>query len=376
MAPESKSDRLDDLLTATRDYRQDLAIQIEQRADALSGEVESLREAAAVLTGKPLEADQPPAEASPVAEEMQRRLIEARQEIDRLKRQLPASIRVPRNAPTITLRQGGTRESPMPLFGIPVDLREEALKRMGKEYRVAIMAGCFVFEPVTEERDVEVDAKTGVVEDVKPPPGVTAGPGVSPPPFVPRDTPPTMEEVRDAARELKEFNYQSLGRHLGFMSDDVAYSRDDPQVTKTRRLLMPHVEALVEKGILTRTGGVTGRHVRWTWNKPESNSGPQRKPRSEQEVTKAIRAVADRPEKRGRTVAKTGKKQRVSHPEVRKLIDDAKKAGAYSVRMTGGGHWEIMAKAIGPKVIISNTPSDTRGLLDDRARLRKAGLDM
>jgi hypothetical protein len=337
MAPESKSDRLDDLLTATRDYRQDLAIQIEQRADALSGEVESLREAAAVLTGKPLEADRPPAEASPVAEEMQRRLIEARQEIDRLKRQLPASIRVPRNAPTITLRQGGTRESPMPLFGIPVDLREEALKRMGKEYRVAIMAGCFVFEPVTEERDVEVDAKTGVVEDVKPPPGVTAGPGVSPPPFVPRDTPPTMEEVRDAARELKEFNYQSLGRHLGFMSDDVAYSRDDPQVTKTRRLL---------------------------------------KPRSEQEVTKAIRAVADRPEKRGRTVAKTGKKQRVSHPEVRKLIDDAKKAGAYSVRMTGGGHWEIMAKAIGPKVIISNTPSDTRGLLDDRARLRKAGLDM
>lgn len=76
---------------------------------------------------------------------------------------------------------------------------------------------------------------------------------------------------------------------------------------------------------------------------------------------------------RGGTVAGTGKKQVVSHPEVRKVLDVVRnQLGPDSYEMTPSGHWAIHAPK--GRVMIAGTPSSSRSVLNDRARLRRAGI--
>lgn len=76
----------------------------------------------------------------------------------------------------------------------------------------------------------------------------------------------------------------------------------------------------------------------------------------------------------GGPVSGTGKKQVVSHPEVRKIITVVQnQIGADKVKMTPSGHWQCDCPN-GSKVLIAGTPSSTRTLLNDRARLRRAGI--
>lgn len=64
----------------------------------------------------------------------------------------------------------------------------------------------------------------------------------------------------------------------------------------------------------------------------------------------------------------------VTHPEVRRLARAASVAG-WNVKRTGGGHLRFQAPG-GPPLFTSSTPSDPRGILNFKARLRRSGLQL
>ena len=63
----------------------------------------------------------------------------------------------------------------------------------------------------------------------------------------------------------------------------------------------------------------------------------------------------------------------VRHPLVRSLVQDAVAAGA-QVQMAPNGHIEV--RWDGQRVMISSTPHSRRSVLNDRSRLRRAGLQV
>lgn len=69
-------------------------------------------------------------------------------------------------------------------------------------------------------------------------------------------------------------------------------------------------------------------------------------------------------------VAGTGKGLRISHPEVRRLVEDAQRAGGRI--SAAAGHYAVECPQ--GRVVISATPRSSRTVLNDRARLRRAGL--
>lgn len=71
-------------------------------------------------------------------------------------------------------------------------------------------------------------------------------------------------------------------------------------------------------------------------------------------------------------VAGTGKPMKVSHSEVAKLVRDAESAGCV-VTHASNGHFAVKTPD-GKRLVISATPSNPRSVLNDRARLRKAGV--
>lgn len=67
-------------------------------------------------------------------------------------------------------------------------------------------------------------------------------------------------------------------------------------------------------------------------------------------------------------------RKRPARKEVRHLIAEIEAAGG-SVRRSKSGHWKVYLN--GHLVTsIPNTPSDWRGLLNSRALIRRAGIDI
>jgi hypothetical protein len=64
----------------------------------------------------------------------------------------------------------------------------------------------------------------------------------------------------------------------------------------------------------------------------------------------------------------------VSNPDVRELVEAAKKDGCTAV-LAPNGHWRITTRD-GRKVLISNTPKSSRTVETDRARLRRIGVNV
>lgn len=75
----------------------------------------------------------------------------------------------------------------------------------------------------------------------------------------------------------------------------------------------------------------------------------------------------------GSGVAGTGKGMRSANKDVQDLINAAKRAGA-NVIHEASGHFAVTIPGSGKRVLISSTPSNPRTVLNDRSRLRRAGL--
>lgn len=71
-------------------------------------------------------------------------------------------------------------------------------------------------------------------------------------------------------------------------------------------------------------------------------------------------------------IAGTGKKISVSNKELQALINAALKAGA-TVSHAANGHFAVEYEGM-RRVLISSTPRNARSVMNDRARLRKAGI--
>lgn len=64
---------------------------------------------------------------------------------------------------------------------------------------------------------------------------------------------------------------------------------------------------------------------------------------------------------------------RANNKDVQDLINAAQRAGA-SVKHEASGHFAVTIPGSGKRILISSTPSNPRSVLNDRARLRRAGL--
>lgn len=78
------------------------------------------------------------------------------------------------------------------------------------------------------------------------------------------------------------------------------------------------------------------------------------------------------PPKRSRTVRGTGKRRRVTNPEVRELIRIAEANGC-RVQPTGSQHFNVYAPS-GRIINLPSTPSDHRSILNVRSQMRQAGI--
>jgi len=64
------------------------------------------------------------------------------------------------------------------------------------------------------------------------------------------------------------------------------------------------------------------------------------------------------------------------NPEIRRLVNYARKAG-WKVVMSRSGHWHVFpADETKPMIVMPSTPSDWRGALNSMAELTRAGLDL
>lgn len=75
----------------------------------------------------------------------------------------------------------------------------------------------------------------------------------------------------------------------------------------------------------------------------------------------------------GSGVAGTGKGLKAANKDVQDLINAARRAGA-RVAHEASGHFAVTIPGTGKRVLISSTPSNPRTVLNDRSRLRRAGL--
>jgi hypothetical protein len=125
---------------------------------------------------------------------------------------------------------------------------------------------------------------------------------------------------------------------------------------------------LARRGILSDEG-VEGAPV-YVYVPPD---GPGRA-HSVQRASAPAPEAPSAPNGKGGTVAGTGRGQKVSNPDVRQLVDAAKKQGCKAV-LAPNGHWRITTPD-GRKVLISGTPKSSRTVETDRARLRRIGVNV
>jgi ribosomal protein S25 len=125
------------------------------------------------------------------------------------------------------------------------------------------------------------------------------------------------------------------------------------------------LEALAERGVVTDIS--PSPDMRLFAYEPPKDPGAafrmqQQQRRGESPERKAAREVAG-----------TGKKMKVTNKDVEKLVSDAKRAGA-KIAHAASGHFEVSIPGSKKKVSISATPSNPRSVMNDRVRLRRAGL--
>lgn len=171
------------------------------------------------------------------------------------------------------------------------------------------------------------------------------------------------EEIRDAfvtlSKMWENFSITELAMYLG----------------RSPSAFQEHIDAWIKKGTIKvavpRKGPQPARYTLDT--EFEGYEAPKRAPRGEP----ATPVLPKEKQTRGKAVAGTGKHHpdqfRGTHPEVQALISAARRAGA-EVRMTQGGHIEVKCPL--KRVLISGTPSSSTSVLNDRTRLRRAGLDV
>ena len=193
-------------------------------------------------------------------------------------------------------------------------------------------------ELVTEGRIERSGIKRGTRYSVGSPAGPTPGVGDS-----------YLTVVRDAGRRLREFTVIELHAELKGMNEGT---------------LREHMRDLEERGIFAADR--SRRPVRWSHVRVEGAT-----PARPRQVTPEAEAV--RVERNGNGSAPSGRRMRVGHDETRELVRSAEAAGA-TVERAPDGHLRVTLPN-GAVRKIGATPG-TRGTRNDRARLRRAGLDI
>src|SRR4051794_10212058 len=152
MASQSQ-DRLDDMLTAAMDYRQELAREVRARASLMQEQFSKMLEAAAVLDGTP-----PPPPGEKVDAEEVKRL---KRQVETLGRELNSSqmevqrerekaaragqVPVPDDAPTVILRAAGAKDNPKAQLVLSVPSMYRDAVKPGENYRVAVRGDQVIF---------------------------------------------------------------------------------------------------------------------------------------------------------------------------------------------------------------------------------------
>lgn len=166
----------------------------------------------------------------------------------------------------------------------------------------------------------------------------------------------TLNLVRAAYRDRagKQVAPQSLARTLGLNVKKVQAATD----------------VLAATGALVMHGVGPGRTYKWV--KPTE---PGRASELDQQRARD-NAERQRQRESSAPVAGTGNRPRASNQDVDKLLADCSRAGATISH--DGGHFVITwANGTGNhRVAISSTPRDRRSVLNDRARLRRGGLQV
>jgi hypothetical protein len=124
------------------------------------------------------------------------------------------------------------------------------------------------------------------------------------------------------------------------------------------------LEALVRRGIANDQSPSADMRLFAYAGKPQGSPRP----------TASQRDGKDSPSRGGGSgVAGTGKGTKSANKDVQDLINAAKRAGARVVH-EASGHFAVTIPHSGKRVLISSTPSNPRTVLNDRSRLRRAGL--
>lgn len=177
-------------------------------------------------------------------------------------------------------------------------------------------------------------------------------------PVVPLIVTPTLEQVRDAAVKLKtNISMSSLASEMGVSI----------QSRMIRRELREHMAVLTRRGMFKADNEDGGPISKWDYIEPTDMGSAAR---LDQRLRGSHGDVSLRGG-RSRPVSGTGKKEKATHPEIQSLINHATRLGA-TVSRVASGHWEVRKGA--QKVLISSTPSGSRSVLNDKARLRRMGL--
>lgn len=170
---------------------------------------------------------------------------------------------------------------------------------------------------------------------------------------------PTTEQVRDAI----------VRRPIGaFSPGQLARDEDWPREVTEERL-----RALAQMGIVSDES-FDDDTLLFVYTPPKGpgqaaeQDARLRRDRQVMEETKA-----NFPTRGGQ--APSGRQQQPTNPEVRKLVAEARAAGA-SVAKAPSGHWEVILPGSAKRVLISGTPRGGRSVKNDRTRLRRAGLNI
>jgi predicted ArsR family transcriptional regulator len=155
--------------------------------------------------------------------------------------------------------------------------------------------------------------------------------------------------VLTAARRLDTFDLRMISDELPMLTDE-----------GVRRAL----RKLVDEGAVTEARD--GKRKIYAFEKPAST--PVNRPKHELPEAKIINLAR----RNGGPIQGTGKRARPTDKDVAELFDRIREAGAEIIRQDNG-HWQIKR---GDQVleVLPGTPSDWRGLLNARAKLRRAGL--
>ena len=172
--------------------------------------------------------------------------------------------------------------------------------------------------------------------------------------------PPEVHDPRHVARKLGSFTTAELQDRLGV-------SR--PSAGKAVRKML--TQGIVRDTGLRRKHDGPGRPTTVYEYVPAGKGGPLPAKQVPVEVEAARQMPAPPP--RGKPVAGT-RKRRITDPEMRALVDAARKDGC-TITSTGSGHIHVKTPD-GKTVSLPFTPSDHRSFLNCRAELRRAGVNV